>query len=251
MNIGIIVQARYQSTRLPGKVLLDFYEGKTILEILIDNLANNLDIPIVVATSVEPADDQIVNLCERKGYKYFRGSENDVLSRFIGAAKEYNFTHIVRVCSDNPFMLPEGIQQLIDAAKNNPDKDYISFKVNDSPSILTHFGLWAELAKLSALEIAAKQNNKLYFEHVTNYFYKHSSEFDICWLKSTYEIAKFPEFRLTVDTQEDFDNAKFLYERMGDRISIDFIIKTIINHPNILDNMIKQIEFNSKKSFNN
>ncbi len=246
MKIGIVVQARLQSTRLPGKVLLDFYKKKTILEVLIDNLKLNLEIPIVVATSVEKADDKIEELCNKNNYSCFRGSENDVLSRFIGAAKINNFSHVIRVCSDNPFMLAEGVKQLADEAVKNPDSDYISFKVNGNPSILTHYGLWAELANVKALEMVSKQRNKIYHEHVTNYLYLNPKQFNLKWLNVSPEISQMNQFRLTVDDAEDFKNAQILMNETGVSFTANDIIKNLKKHPELLISMESLIEKHQK-----
>lgn len=106
MNIGIIVQARMGSTRLPGKILKQFYGDKTLLETLLENLHKVQGSKVIVATSVNENNDQLERFLTEKGELVFRGSENDVLDRFIKAAEANNVDGIVRICSDNPFMSP-------------------------------------------------------------------------------------------------------------------------------------------------
>ena len=144
MNIGIIVQARMGSTRLPGKILKQFYGDKTLLETLLENLHKVQGSKVIVATSVNENNDQLERFLTEKGELVFRGSENDVLDRFIKAAEANNVDGIVRICSDNPFMDWHGIAQLVEKAKAS-DADYIGFRINDKPSILTHFGFWGYL----------------------------------------------------------------------------------------------------------
>lgn len=139
MNIGIIVQARMGSTRLPGKILKPFYDGKTLLETLLDNLHKVADAKVIVATSVNENNDELEVFLKEKRELVFRGSENDVLDRYIKAAEVNSVDGIVRICSDNPFMDWHGVEQLVEKAKNS-DADYIGFRINDKPSILTHFG---------------------------------------------------------------------------------------------------------------
>lgn len=246
INPGIIVQARMQSSRLPGKVLLKFYGSKNILEILIDNLQAKTDLPVIVATSVENKDDEIENLCIKNNYTYFRGSEENVLKRFVDASQKYDLSHVIRVCSDNPFLLPQYVNQLSKEAFQNPDADYISFKIDGKPSILTHFGFWGELAKLEALEKALFQSQKQYNEHVTNYLYQNPKIFKIRWIDISNQIKGLENLRLTVDQQEDFENAQIVINQTG----IDFTLKSIVevyrNNPDLQHLMKQQIIRNLK-----
>ncbi len=104
MNIGIIIQARLGSTRLPGKILKQFYGEKTLLETVISNVQKVGETKIIVATSVNPNNDLLASFLQERGIPFYRGSEDDVLSRFIGAAEVNGFDGIVRICSDNPFL---------------------------------------------------------------------------------------------------------------------------------------------------
>lgn len=144
MNIGIIIQARMGSTRLPGKILKPFYGGKTLLETLLDDLHKVEGAKVIVATSVNENNDKLVTFLKEKGELVFRGSENDVLDRFIKAAEINDVDGIVRICSDNPFMDWHGVAQLVEKAKTST-ADYIGFCINDKPSILTHFGFGVSL----------------------------------------------------------------------------------------------------------
>lgn len=100
MNIGIIIQARMGSTRFPGKILKQFYGGKVLLEILLENL-HKVDVAkVIVATSVNKNNDQLEAFLLKKGEIVYRGSENDVIDRFIKAAESNDVDGIVRICSD-------------------------------------------------------------------------------------------------------------------------------------------------------
>jgi spore coat polysaccharide biosynthesis protein SpsF len=246
INPGIIVQARMQSSRLRGKVLLDFYQDKNILEILIDNLKSKTNLPVIIATTDEKHDDAIENLCKKNNYTCFRGSEENVLLRFVEAAKKHSLTHVIRVCSDNPFILPEYINKLASEAKNNPYADYISFKIKDKPSILTHFGLWGELAKLEALEIALSQSQKQYNEHVTNYLYHNPEIFNLHWIDLSNEMEGLEHLRLTVDQQEDFDNALKVITTTGLDFTFDSILEVYRSDLHLQELMRKQIDRNLK-----
>jgi len=100
--MGVVIQARMNSTRLPGKVLMEFC-GKPMLLYQIDLLKKyQIHGEIVVATSNNPLDDEIVFFCKEHGIKYVRGSEDNVFERFQIASERFKFDHIVRLTGDNP-----------------------------------------------------------------------------------------------------------------------------------------------------
>ena len=151
--LGIVIQARTGSTRLPNKMLLPFHSSKGVLELLLEKLCNaSNDIPIIVATTTNNRDDRIVELCLKNKINYFRGSENNVLQRFIDVANKFNLKRIIRVCADNPFLSMEALDVLITKFEN-VDLDYLSFKTSkDVPVIKTQYGFWTEGVTLLALK---------------------------------------------------------------------------------------------------
>ena len=211
MNTGIIIQARLGSTRLPGKILLPFYGEQTIIDILMDKLHQATASQVVIATTTDPGNDLLVEHLQANGELVFRGSENDVLDRFIKAAEEYQLDGIVRICSDNPFIDPEGIKTLIEKAQDS-EADYIGFRINGLPSIKTHFGFWGEYVTLDALKkVAATTDDRQAHEHVTIHIYTHPEDYCCEWIDCPDFIQGRDDIRLTVDTQEDFDNAQRVY----------------------------------------
>ena len=144
-KLGIIIQARTGSTRLPSKMILPFYGNDGILSILLSRLTQcKLADSIIVATTSSSPDDAICDLVREHRVKCFRGDENDVLDRFIQAARYYGISKIIRICADNPFLDIESLDSLI-LASENIDADYVSFCTsNHTPTIKTHFGFWAE-----------------------------------------------------------------------------------------------------------
>lgn len=240
MNPTIIIQARTGSSRLPNKMIKPFFGNQTILEILLRRLAQVKDTAhvsnIIVATTMNPLDDKIVSICQSENIPYFRGSENDVLQRFIDAAEYYNAEKIIRICADNVFL---DISSLINLSLilNSSDHDYISFKTRDGkPSILTHYGFFAEGVRLDALKHVAKNTKENSFhEHVTNRIYTSPD---------TYSVKLYPindaimgledhkKLRLTIDTIEDFKIQKKIYSDLIQRAD-SLSPKTILNY---LDN---------------
>lgn len=101
-KIGIVIQARMSSTRLPGKVLMEFC-GLPLLLFLIKILKEfNIGAAIVIATSNHAKDDRIESFCKAHRIDYIRGSESNVFKRFQVAAETFDFDHIIRITGDNP-----------------------------------------------------------------------------------------------------------------------------------------------------
>lgn len=248
--LGIIIQARLGSTRLPQKVILPFFEEKGILEILLDRLSySRINLPIVVATTDKPIDDKIDCIAKSKGVKLFRGSENDVLNRFILAAEKFNIDKIIRICADNPFLDITAIKNLIDNIKFN-EVEYAAFKTIDgTPSIKTHYGFWAEAVTLAALKkVDIYTKNEIYHEHVTNYIYSNENLFNIKWCILDQMFLQ-KNIRLTLDTREDFILLKSIYTEFVQKgLSIDAksIIKYVLERKEIVAEMEKNIKENEK-----
>lgn len=249
MNIGIIIQARLGSTRLPRKILREFYNGKTLLETVINNLQRSGDAKIIVATSVNPNNDELEAFLKERNIIVFRGSEDDVLSRFIGAAEANKVDGIVRICSDNPFLDWHGVSELIEKAKTS-DADYIGFRINNTPSIKTHFGFWGEYVTLAALKrVASTTDEKPAHEHVTIHLYTHPDEYKCEWIECPDILQGRNDIRLTVDNLEDFENAQkvfsSLYEANHD-FGLEDVVKYIDSHMELRESMKKMIENNQK-----
>ena len=207
MNVACIVQARVGSTRLPRKVLKKIC-GKTILEHDIDRLkrVKNID-KIVIATTTEERDIEIVSEANRLGIKCFRGSEKDVLSRYYYAAKENNSDIIIRITSDCPLLDCEITENTIKYYLENR-YDYVS---NTLERTLPR-GLDTEVFSFSILE---KAFNEAILdrdrEHVTSYIYTNKDKFSLgCYKFST----DYSNHRWTLDTEEDFMFISCIYNEL-------------------------------------
>ena len=248
---GIIIQARLGSTRLPKKMVLPFYENKGILEIILEKIKKNFSdvYPIIVATTNNPLDNEIEKICNMLSVTCFRGNEEDVLQRFIDTAQEYKITKIIRICADNPFIDMGALKQLIQKFEKE-DLDYLSFQTSKGvPSILTHYGFWAEAVSLSSLiKVKSLTKEKLYYEHVTNYIYSHPNLFKILFIPINYDIEKYENIRMTLDTKEDFLLLKEIYEKL-DKIqlgTIEDLLFYVSKNKNWTEGMSNQINFNKK-----
>lgn len=251
MSIGIIIQAREGSSRLKNKMTLPFYQSKGILEFVLDRLISaDLGIPIIMATTIEERDDKLVEIANRYKIKTFRGEEDNVLNRFILAAKESQINKIIRVCADNPFLDIESIRQQIIDFKFS-DNDYLCYCTSGSkPTILTHYGFWTEGVTLKALlKTQQKTIEPIHLEHVTNYIYSNPTEFTIQSNEIPLEIEKREKIRLTVDTIDDFNLASRIANDLiseNNTISLESIVNYLDKNPDFENIMIKQILNNSK-----
>jgi spore coat polysaccharide biosynthesis protein SpsF len=248
-QLGIILQARTGSTRMPEKVILPFYQEKSILDLLLEKLKKT-DIPAVLATTVNPSDDRICALAEKHEVPVFRGSENDVLARFIKAAHKNGFSKIIRVCADNPFLDLAALQSLITAITNS-DADYLSFQLaGNKPSILTHFGFWTEAVSLAALEKAQQlTTEKLYHEHVTNFIYGNPDLFNVQFIQADPLVFSRTDIRMTLDTPQDFEIQQKIFAAItkeNPNFGIQEIVNWLNQHPEILEQMKTEILRNQK-----
>lgn len=232
-KVVCIVQARMGSTRLPEKVLKPLC-GKPMLKHLIDRLkcCENLD-EIIIATTKLKEDDRIAKLAEKEQVKYYRGSENDVLRRYLEAADEVNANIIVRITADCPLIHPPLVDNVVEYFKNN-SYDYISPK---SECGLIR-GLDTEVFSYKALKKADKlAYEKAFREHVTLYMYRNPEKFKIGLFPVPTELKNF-NIRLCVDQEEDFQLINSLYKRLyneGSIIEIQDVISLFNNEPELLN----------------
>ena len=250
-GFGIILQARKGSTRLPGKMAMNFFDEMTLLEVILKKLsivAKENQIPLILATTTNAVDDELQEIAESMQVKTFRGSESDVLNRFISCSKEFELDRIIRVCGDNPFLLLHDLRQLLKTFQSI-EADYVSFKVNGKPSILTHFGLWAEAVTLEALERTSDEtSDSFYHEHVTNFIYTHSDKFKVQWIVLNDVRFADENIRLTIDTEQDFNLVSHLYKVLGARSDLEWteLYEFISKDDDIKSKMQEQIQKNTK-----
>lgn len=251
MSTGIVLQARSGSTRMPQKMIIPFYAETGILQTLLLRLIQeNFNVPIVLATSINPKDDEIERIGQNVGVNVYRGSENNVLERFIGAANAYNFDKLIRVCADNPFLDMKCLKHQIDAFKHS-DTDYWCYCKSDlTPTIKTHFGFWTEGVKRSALKkIGELTNEIIYQEHVTNFIYSHPEIFKIHFEHISELVESSENIRLTIDTPNDFKLAQEIYAVVNqNNIPMDSndIVQLVKQNPNWLYQMEQEINKNLK-----
>lgn len=235
--ITAIIQARFNSKRLPGKVLLPL-GGKTILENVVERVRRAKKIEqVVVATSESNSDDIIADLCINKNILVYRGDLDDVLNRFYNTAKKFNEPSICRITGDCPLIDPGLIDKVAEIFEIG-SYDYVS-----TGRIKSTFpdGLDTEIFTFEALTKAYKEAKLLSErEHVTPYIWKNPDVFKIYTLENETDQSL---YRLTVDEAEDYQLMKLIYEKVGD-LSSENVVKFLEKNTEIksINNEIKRDE---------
>ncbi len=213
MSVVCIMQARTGSSRLPSKILKEVC-NKTILQHDIDRLLMSKKIDkLVIATTESKDDDIIIEIAKNNNIGYFRGSENDVLSRYYFAAKKYNAEVVIRVTSDCPLIDPVIIDNMVNKFEHKLETEKIDYLSNKIKMTFPR-GLDAEVFTFKALEktyLEATQDFEK--EHVTPYIYLNSDKFKI---ESYENEVDYSNYRWTLDTVEDFELIKNIYDNIYD-----------------------------------
>jgi spore coat polysaccharide biosynthesis protein SpsF len=208
-RIVAIIQARTGSTRLPGKVLLPLL-GEPVLTHVVRRVARARVDATVVATTSLPSDDPIVELGEREGWALVRGSELDLLDRYLAAAHAFEADVVVRITSDCPLIDPAIVDEVIDA-RASIAADYAS---NSLEPRTYPRGLDVEVMTIAALERAGREDHDAASrEHATPYLYRHPDRFRIHAIRLPDDLS---DHRWTLDTQGDFELIRRIYDALGD-----------------------------------
>ena len=197
MKVVAVVQARMGSTRLPNKVMKPV-GGVPMIELLLSRLSQAKEVDqIIVATSVDERNRPLVELVNKLGFACEQGSENDVLGRFVMAAKAHQADVVVRITGDCPLVAPELVDEAIRRFKA-AGVDYFS---NISPPTYPD-GLDIEVCTFKALDQASKETSEPFDrEHVTPYV-RESGRFNTAAMQHSQDLSA---MRWTVDEPADFD----------------------------------------------
>lgn len=207
LRVGIISQARMTSTRLPGKVLKTI-NRKTLLQYHIERLNVVENAEICVATTVNQSDDLIVNYCEINNIKYYRGSEQDVLSRYYKCALENKYDVIIRVTSDCPLIDGELVQLgLRKYLSETSENIYVSNSIKRTFARGFDFEIFSfnllEKAHFEAVDYSDR-------EHVTPFVKNKIPNIKKIDILNSVDNS---HLRITVDELDDFNLIKELIEK--------------------------------------
>lgn len=195
------------SSRLPGKVLLPL-EGATVLERVIERVSGSkLVDKVLVATTNARIDSQIVRVCRAAGISVYRGSEDDVLDRYHGAASRLGVENIVRICADSPLLDPA----VLDGVVRLHLSDKADYTNNDGKRVFPE-GERVEVFTFAALKKAWNEATLLSErEHVTPYMKKHPELFRISRLECETDCS---DKRWTLDREADYRFISEVYSRL-------------------------------------
>jgi spore coat polysaccharide biosynthesis protein SpsF len=230
MKINASIEARMTSTRFPGKVLKEI-GGKPALQLMIERVmqSNKID-TLFVATTINATDDPIVALCENLHIKYYRGSEENVYKRVLEAHQFFQSDIIIELSGDCPLIDPQVIDKGIDIFLNN-SYHYVHSSF-DYP-----LGMATEICSLETLQ-SISQNRELTkadIEHVTPYLY--TSGLYSTFIFQPNKNEKMPELSVTLDTKEDYEVIKSVYQHFKNNT---FTVKEIVafakQNPQIIAN---------------
>ncbi len=229
--IAAIIQARMGSTRLPGKTLADVY-GRPMLARLVARAQRVPGVErVLIATTEKPADAALVRFAADQGLPAYAGSEDDVLDRFYQAACRHGVSVVVRVTPDCPLLDPavagQVLARFLDAGGA---LDYVS---NTQPPTFPD-GLDTEVFSFAALEhawrVATKWSDR---EHVTPYVWNPANRFRLANVTHDPDLSA---RRWTVDTEQDLQFVRAVYERLGnaaETAGMHEILDLLQRHPEL------------------
>jgi spore coat polysaccharide biosynthesis protein SpsF len=230
-RVVCIIEARFASTRLPGKVLKPIL-GEPMLARMIERIQRSRMVDsVVVATSTSSADDAVEEAATRAGADAFRGSEEDVLARVVGAAQTHHADVIVETTGDCPLHDPAIVDKVI--------ADYLlggaDFVGNIHP-YTTPRGTDVRVFSTEALaEIERTSRDPADREHVSLHFWEHPDKYRLRNVETDLPAAA-ASYRLTVDTQADFDLVTAIYGELypeNSRFTITDVIQLLDSRPDL------------------
>ena len=210
MKIVATIEARMTSSRLPGKVMMSAL-GRPMLAHLTSRLkaAPSID-EIVLATTVNAADDVLVDFAEKDGIKVFRGSEEDVMSRVIGAAESANADVVVEITGDCPIIDPDLVEQTIRVFQRNNAVYCANSFISSYPD-----GMDAVVIKLEALKRSfSMTDDPLDREHVSRHIVNNPQLFPHVYLIAPPSLH-WPGLGLTLDEPADNELIPTLIENLS------------------------------------
>lgn len=231
MKIGVIIQARTTSSRLPRKVLkpLPFNSDICVLQQVIRRVSKSkLVDEVILATSVNEEDQDIVDVAKKENVKYYCGSLNNVLERYYGAASQNDLDVVVRITSDCPCTDANVIDRIIQSHLDL-NADYTSNSIKESfPR-----GIDVEVINFEVLKRAYLEASQDYEkEHVTPFIYKsHPEDFNINLYVGEEDNSN---IRITLDTPQDYALLCCVYDNLYEKdnfFSLDDILNLFDEKP--------------------
>ena len=195
IDIALVIQARMSSSRFPEKVLSPLCGIPMLMWTI--NYCRKVNLPLFVLTSTDESDDQLVGMLEKNDVNYYRGSLENVISRYLSFMREHHVKKVIRISGDSPLINPDVILKVITQDQKSADADLTT---NVFPRSFPK-GQSVEVIPRKSLELLSDRNlSESDIEHVTPYFYANSKEFRINNLNNDEDLSF---INLSVDTKED------------------------------------------------
>lgn len=247
MKVVGIIQARMGSTRLENKVMLPL--GNTVLLDYVYQRSMNIPLldEVVIATSSSTNDDVIEDWAKKNGVHIYRGSENDLMLRYVDCAKKFHADYIVRVTGDCPFLSFEMANKLIhQTLEQKAEYGYVA-------STNIPIGLKVSVIKTELLLMLNEFiEHPTYREHITLYIDEHLNQFSTTSLEP-FEYMREKNYRITCDTKADYIFLNKLVKHLGYNTHLlsEDIIQFLDRNPQIvaINNSIQQKRFSVKREF--
>jgi spore coat polysaccharide biosynthesis protein SpsF len=209
LHADATIQARMGSSRLPGKVLMPV-AGEPLLLRLVERIQRSRLIDrVIIATTTNSQDDKVAKLAERMGCLCYRGSEEDVLGRVVGALREYKIEIHAEFQGDNALPDPVLIDEVIDYyVEHQAQYDYVT------TALKTTYPPGSEVTVYPAQVLFQAEKEAIASiprEHVGPHIYQRPERFRCCNLEAP-EGLHFPDVHLEVDTEEDYQVVCQVYE---------------------------------------
>ena len=236
-HIVATIEARMTSTRLPGKVLKEC-QGKSMLALMVERVqrARHID-EVVIATTVNVTDDVIVEEANRLGVGFYRGSEDNVMSRVLEAAKAHKADIIVELTGDCPLMDPALIDEAVEAYLDSgvdylSNFNYLTFDTAETYPI----GCSVQVFRTAVLDDAfSRTDDPLDLEHVSRFIYQHLDLYSVKFIGAP-EHLRAPEVSITLDTPEDFQLIEAVFDHLYPKdpeFTLADILDFLKEHPEI------------------
>ena len=234
-----IIQARMSSSRLPKKVLKKIGKKPMLYYVIKQTLASKSIDEVIIVTTKERIDNEIVNYCKQNKIKVFRGSKLNLLDRYFQCAKKYQCDPIIRITSDCPLIDPDVIDKIIKKFNKN-SFDYVANNLEkfngkwDNSMCNFPQGMTVEVSSFKSLEKAWKKAKKpSEKEHVFPYIQFNPKLFKVSNVKMKKNLSN---IRCTVDRKEDLKFVKIIFEKLKEKeiIKIKDILKIIEKNPNLI-----------------
>ena len=236
--LPVIITSRMGSSRFPGKTLSKI-NGVPMIEFIVDRLnKSNRVSDICIATTRKKEDDELIEWVNKKGIKYFRGSENNVLNRILNAANECNYQSFIEVLGDNPIVDINMLNATFELFFNN-ELDYAAtatneYPIKEYPGRRFPIGSRIQIMKRSALELANKlvvsDYNK---EHATTYIIENLGLFknDLVYAENSFHNYNYPELTFAVNLQSNIELISILDKRLRNK-NIEYNLSDVIKEFN-------------------